>query len=255
VLLRFEDGAALDTYHAGPGEVYVSSGVMMYDIAREEEDSWYVTGVDDSGVSAIGPDYAAPDGRITVSRNDGYIYGQSPWGCLSSQAGVEVTLASSYEKMMAQIDQSAYALVNNPNPADRLHLRVKPDRGAKSLGKFYNRTPVIVLKRGDTWSHVQIGRGQGCMTGYMMTKYLAFDEKEKAQLACVFPQKQLLEERRESGVQIYSKPERNWVTESIFRYRSDDFIIGVYGDEWYVVLRADGAVGYVPQRAFWDGNG
>ena len=251
VLLRFEGGAALDTYHAGAGEVYVSSGVMMYDIEREKSGSWYVTGVDDSGVSAIGPDYAAPDGRMIVSRNDGYIYGQSPWGCLGS---VEVTLASSYEQMMARLDQSAYALVNNPNPADRLHLRVKPDKGAKSLGKFYNRTPVIVLKRGDTWTHVQIGRGQDRMTGYMMTKYLAFDEREKAQLACAFPQKQLLEEHHESGLPMYSGPERSLKTENVFHYRSDDFIIGVYGDEWYIVLRADGAVGYV-QRGFWDGNG
>lgn len=252
VLLRFEDGAALDTYHAGAGEVYVSSGVMMYDIEREDEGSWYVTGVDDSGVSAIGPDYAAPDGRITVSRNDGYIYGQSPWGCLN---GGDVTLRASYEQMMAQMDQSTYALVNNPNPADRLHLRTKADKGAKSLGKFYNRTPVIVLERGDTWSYVQIGRGSGCMTGYMMTKYLAFDEREKAQLDCAFPQKHLLEDQRESGVYMYSRPEQSFITERVFRYRSDDFIIGVYGDEWYVVLRADGTTGYVPQHMFWDGNG
>lgn len=262
VLLRFEDGAALDTYHAGPGNVYVSSGVMMYDIEREKARSWYVTGVDDSGVSAIGPDYAAPDGRITVSRNDGYIYGQSPWGCLNNLGGVEVTLAASYEEMVEQLDQSAYALVNNPDPADRLHLRTKADKGAKSLGKFYNRTPVIILERGDTWSHVQIGRGSSCMTGYMMTKYLAFDEGEKAQLACAFPQKQLLEKYHESGVPMYNTPEQSWKPEDIFRYlsdvfryRSDDFIIGVSGDEWYIVLRADGAVGYVPQRAFWDGNG
>lgn len=255
VLLRFDDGAALDTYHAGPGNVYVSSEMMMYDIERVDVGSWYVTGVDGSGVSAIGPDYAAPEGRITVSRNDGYIYGQSPWGCLNSLEDVEVMLSASYEQMMAQMDQDAYALVNNPNPADRLHLREKPDKGAKSLGKFYNRTPVIVLKRGDTWSHVQIGRGRGCMTGYMMTKYLAFDAQEKAQLACAFPQRQLLEAYQESGVHMHSKPAKTRKTESVFRYRRDDFIIGVSGDEWYVVLRADGLVGYVPQSAFWDGNG
>ena len=255
VMLRFEGGAALDTYHAGEGEVYVSSGTMMYDIERAGERSWYVKGVDDGGVRTIGPDYAAPDGQTTVYRNDGYIYGQSPWGCLSSMEAVEVTLGASYEQMTAQLDQSAYALVNNPDPADRLHLRTKADKGAKSLGKFYNRTPVIVLERGDTWSHVQIGRGSGCMTGYMMTKYLAFDETEKANLACAFPQKHLLEEHREHGIYMHSGPEQSRTTESVFAQHSDDFIIGVYGDEWYVVLRADGAIGYVPQHAFWDGNG
>ena len=54
---------------------------------------------------------------------------------------------------------------------------------------------------------------------------------------------------------MHSKPAKTRKTESVFRYRRDDFIIGVSGDEWYVVLRADGLVGYVPQSAFWDGNG
>ena len=39
-----------------------------------------------------------------------------------------------------------YAVVNNPDPADMLNLRVKPDTGAISLGKFYNGTPVTILR-------------------------------------------------------------------------------------------------------------
>ena len=249
--LGFSGEAVLDTYHAGEGEVFVSTGVMTYSIERVDEGSWALRGVDDSGVRSIGPDYAAPDGQTTVYRNDGYIYGESPWGMLRGQ---DIRLEDSYEEMVAQLDQSAYALVHNPNPEDRLHLRAKPEKGSHSYGMCYNRTPVLVLERGETWTKVQIGRGGMCLTGYMMTKYLAFDEEEKAQLACAFPQKLLLESHPR-GVHMHAEPKHTAVTEHMFAWESNDFIIGVSGDEWYIVLRADGAVGYVSQQAFWDGNG
>ena len=252
VILSFSGNAVLDTYHSGEGVVYVSSGEMMYTVVRADEDSWYLRGVDaESGVRSIGADYVSPDGQTTVYRNDGYSYGSSPWCVLRGQ---RVMLAPSYEEMCAQTDESAYALVCNPNPADRLHLRTKPDKSSYSYGKFYNRTPVLVLERGDIWTKVQIGRGREAMTGYMMTKYLAFSKAEKAALACAFPQK-MLQEGQPNGVRMYAEPNPSAVTGRMFAYKSDDFIIGVSGDDWYIVLRADGAVGYVPQNAFWDGNG
>lgn len=253
VMLRFADGAVMDTYHAGAGQVFVDSGAMMYSVERVDEGCWVLRGMDaKNGVRTIGPDYAAPDGQTTVYRNDGYIYGASPWDVLR---GRDIPLEDSYEEMTAQMDESAYALVNNPNPADRLHLRAIADKGSYSYGKFYNRTPVRVLRRGDTWTKVQIGRGENAMTGFMMTKFLAFGEAEKAQLACAFPQMQLKEEYKARGVLMLADPSRNAESRGMFQYDANDFIIGVCGDEWYVVLRADGAVGYVLQEAFWAGNG
>lgn len=260
-LIRFEGEAVMDTYHAGEGEVFVDFGAMMYSVKRVDEGCWVLRGVDaQDGVRVVGADYAAPEGQISVYRNDGYIYGASPWERLPRtgdvlKADLTPVLSASYEEMTAQMDQDAYALVHNPNPQDRLHLRAKPDKGSHSYGKFYNRTPVRVLEHGDTWTKVQIGRGGAAMTGYMMTKFLAFDEAEKAQLACAFPQLHLREEYRGSGLNMYAEPRGTAVTDRMFRQESSDFIIGVSGDEWYVVLRADGAVGYVPQGAFWAGNG
>lgn len=252
VLLRVAGDAALDTYHAGAGSVLVNTGKMMYAINRVDAGSWVLRGVDaESGVRAIGPDYAAPDGQSVVYRNDGYIYGSSPW---SRPKQMDAALASSYEEMAAQMDVSAYALVSNPNPADRLHLRARPDKGSHSYGKFYNRTPVLVLERGDVWTKVQIGCGGAAMTGYMMTSFLAFDEEEKEVVACAFPQQVLLE-AHPNGVHMYAEPRHEAVTERMFMQESNDFIVGVSGEDWYVVLRADGAVGYVPRHAFWDGNG
>jgi len=36
------------------------------------------------------------------------------------------------------------AVVANPNAADRLNLREKPDTDSKTLGRFYSGTPVTV---------------------------------------------------------------------------------------------------------------
>lgn len=245
-------GAYLDTYHAGSGEVLITDGTMTYSILRADTRKWYLTGTSHDGVSRIGPDYAAPEGMAAPGRNDGYIYGDSPWGDFLPG---RINLPTSFEEAYAQLDQSAYAMVSNPDPADRLHLRGAPDKGAYSYGKFYNRTPVRVLRRGETWSKVQIGTEGKCFTGHMMTKYLAFGEKEKAAVSCAFPQKHLKEEYGPQGAPMLAAPSRNAESLGMFAYKQDDFIIGVSGDEWYVVLRADGTVGYVLQSAFWEGNG
>lgn len=62
-----------------------------------------------------------------------------------------------------------YAVVNNPNPNDRLNLRISPTREALSLGKYYNGVTVKILAYADSaWAHVQVGD----VVGYMMTQYL-----------------------------------------------------------------------------------
>ena len=188
-----------------------------------------------------------------LKRNNEFYYGTHPWNDL-----LEIDfedMPHTVKQAVARMDQTAYALVHNPDPADRLHLRVKPDKGAASLGKFYNRTPVYVLEHGKTWTKVRIGSETDGLEGYMMTKYLAFDEAEKAALKCAFPQKHLKEKYLETDVKMYSEPNGNGRTDSIFENTMGDFIIGVAGDEWFVVMRADGAVGYVLQEYFWDGNG
>ena len=62
-------------------------------------------------------------------------------------------LPNSVEALSAAMDRTGWAVVNNPDPADRLHLRVSPERGAASLGKFYNGT------RCRCWRSEGTGRG------------------------------------------------------------------------------------------------
>lgn len=62
-----------------------------------------------------------------------------------------------------------YAVVYNPNTTDLLNLRLEPDAGAASLGKYYTGVVVQVLETtNDIWAKVQVGN----MTGYMMRQYL-----------------------------------------------------------------------------------
>jgi len=63
-----------------------------------------------------------------------------------------------------------YAVVNNPDPEDRLNLRDAPSREGNSLGKYLNGTVAEILSRpDDTWAQVKIGQ----TVGYMMQDYLA----------------------------------------------------------------------------------
>lgn len=66
------------------------------------------------------------------------------------------------------------AVINNPDPKDRLHLREKASISAASLGKYYNGTVVkIISDAGNGWLKVSIGEGKGILSGYMQTQYLA----------------------------------------------------------------------------------
>ncbi len=69
-----------------------------------------------------------------------------------------------------------YAIVKNPNPQDRLNLRVSPNANSGSLGKYYNGVSVYITGYWDNdWAMVEIGSGEGKATGYMMTKFLVIN--------------------------------------------------------------------------------
>lgn len=81
--------------------------------------------------------------------------------------------------MMLSFGASAlaqWAVVNNPNPEDRLNLRAKPSTDAISYGKYYNGTQVEILSGpSNGWYRVRVGLGNGIceIEGYMKARYLA----------------------------------------------------------------------------------
>lgn len=179
-----------------------------------------------------------------------YYIGDHPWKDLSLDWR---TLPARLEDARMKLDASRWAVVNNPNPDDRLHLRERDDKNAASFGKFYNGTPVEVLRKHDGWVFVRIPGG---FTGWMMEKYLAFGTNGWA-VENAFPRLHSIDEKERftvwnAGYVLRGDPSEAWTVEQ----GETCCIIGVYGDEWYYVWFPElDAGGMMLQSDFWPGNG
>ena len=202
------------------------------------------------GVSMFYPDAAGLFNlwRYVISdESHGLVYdpiGDHPW---SDVTVIDWTaLPQSYEEAVSRIDTTNWAVVSNPNPEDRLHLRTSPDRSAASLGKYYNRTPVRIREYGDTWCAVTV-----CgLDGYMMTGYLAFG-KDMDTVDYAGPWLDFKEEL--TAHRLYLSPSGD----SAYRDCANDtfFIMGVAGDFYHVWLPYTEEYGYVRMDDLWPGNG
>lgn len=157
------------------------------------------------------------------------------------------TLPGTREALAVALNRDGWAVVRNPDPADRLHLRVKPDRSAESLGKFYNGTPLRVLGQEGDWTRVALGLNGP--EGWMMTRYLAFGG-EMDEVEPVFPQLMYVLEQEERQP-AYSAPRKGTEKE----LAGSIYVVGVVEDEFYILLTDLGDAGYVPQSWMWEGNG
>ena len=157
------------------------------------------------------------------------------------------TLPGTRETLAAALNRDGWAVVRNPDPADRLHLRVQPDRSAESLGKFYNGTPLSVLGQEGDWTRVALGTDGP--EGWMMTRYLAFGS-EMDGVEPVFPHLMYVLEL-EDRQPAYSAPREGPEKELAGAIS----VVGVVEDEFYILLTDLGDAGYVPQSWLWEGNG
>lgn len=157
------------------------------------------------------------------------------------------TLPASYEDALLQVDHSSWALVNNPNPVDRLNLRAQPDKMSTSLGKYYNGAPVHILENKGDWARVEILG----VEGWMMTQYLAMGDAMKA-VEYAAPQLQTVE----GGAILHDEPE---VMRSETPVEAGFFsmqIIGIVNETWYHVwFYNEGCGGYFHVSDLWPGNG
>ena len=245
-------GSVLDTTH-----MYNNAYVWMdrngelevgLNVYRDEDGSWRMASKcrdyeEDWEVEWWG---IFSDDVFAAGSNEGVYYGEFPANPRGFAETDVTTIPVTLEDGLARLDRSGWAVVNNPNPADRLHLRAAPDRDAKSLGRFYNRTPVQVVGSEGEWTEVIIGE-EG-LTGWMMTEYLAFGEDMDA-VACAFPQ-DVEPEGDQLRWPVRSVPDEGaeaaW--ETTLRW---DSIIGVAEDQWYIIMAPGmGRVGYVLQSWF-----
>lgn len=230
--------ACLDTYHAGDGVVQVEwdEQNMSAAFARRDDSTWQL-----SWCTCYGPSadihFSANAFGITYFDDDNSE--RMRVGTLTASDLFTVDFAD-LTGAAPDLDQSGWAVVNNPDPADRLHLRTEPDKASRSLGKFYNGTPVQVLDKSGSWTKVQIGFGPTARTGWMMTKYLAFGaDMDKVQP--VFPDLFYREEYEREN-----------------KLDSGFWVAGVDEDgspKQYILLGWDGTVVYVPQAWLFGGYG
>ena len=178
--------------------------------------------------------------------------GDHPWVDVSTTDWN--TLPASLKEALTHLDPSRWAVVNNPNPADRLHLRYRDDKTSRSFGKYYNGTPAEVLRTAGDWAFVRVGG----MSGWMMKEYLAFG-KDAWEVHPAFPglffvgNKESFLVWKESRMLDDPFPaDGDWAVE-----RGETCVImGIVGNDWYHVWFPDlDKSGYMRQSDFWPGNG
>ena len=245
--------AYLDIFHAGDGDISLEWAGQRWQAAyRQRNDGrWQLTWV-----------MHAPDEEETLDYSVAFCGTRQEWSAggtagmtFGTPAGLDLmeadltALPGTEDALAASIDRTGWAVVSNPNPADRLHLRTKPDRSAESLGKFWNGTPVRVLEERDGWCRVEIGT-DGHLTGWMMKKYLTFGEAMDS-VACAFPQVSVKDEYDGWPICLTAEGDENLLTE----VNGDMWVAGVADNDLYVILTDLGETGYALQERFSPGNG
>ena len=182
--------------------------------------------------------------NIERSPNSAWTFGSHPW---SDIAVIDWTsMPDSEWDVLEAMNTEGWATPCSPNYHDRVHLRAAPRKDAVSLGKYYNGTPIRVLDRGETWTHVSIFG----VEGYMMTEYLVFGDD--VPLADNGLYRQVLNEEH---AEIYEWPDRSTAHTTIHAKRGI-MILAVVGDDWYHVWDIrEGKAGYLPVEDVQPGNG
>ena len=235
-------GSSMDDFHAGENEIilYLGGDSFIAGYAKQADGAWrlsWVMGEINYAVSWWG-----------VEWDDHRLIGVLP--------GAELLTADfsaiprTEEALKKALDSAGWAVVNNPNPKDRLHLRVKPDKNADSLGKFYNGTPLRILETKGDWCRVAIGRDG--LEGWMMKQYLAFSQTASAVIPA-FPDLFLREEYEGLDVTAWADSAKK-TPKTIPRGEGWE-IMGVMNDMYILVSKSSGCVIYAPMDWFWEGNG
>lgn len=186
---------------------------------------------------------------VTDSSPIGYenCFGDHPWGDISAIDWN--SLPRTFGEALSVLDTSNWAVVNNPNPEDRLHLRTEPKKTATSLGKYYNGTPVRIVGSQGEWVAVDIFG----VTGWMMKEYLAFGEAGH-NVEAAFPSRVFVFAGGYHGV--FTGPSTDYPFVSSEYPQQDLLVLGIVGEEWYHVwFPEDDVTGYVLQSNWKEGNG
>ena len=174
-------------------------------------------------------------------------FGDHPWADLSAMDWN--ALPHTLEEALQRMDTSRWAVVSNPNPDDRLHLRREPAKTASSLGKYYNGTPVRILAERGDWVQVDIFG----VTGWMMKEYLAFGQAGHS-VKAAFPARTFADDGLYHG--LFAQPATNSAYTNFDEPHGDLLVLGIVGEDWYHVwFPEEDLTGYVRQCDWQEGNG
>lgn len=210
-------------------------------IGRYSSGTWGVTGISDMHGNWMD----VGDEWVSESRYTGpFLFGNHPWSDITQMDWASIPDDTS--NIAEYLDTSRRATPNNPNANDRLHLRTAAKKDSTSLGKYYNGAPLVILSNEGEWTQVRVG-GQ---VGFMMTKYLLTGDAVNQQTPSILKK-----------TNVHPLTEIHWDNEDIPDLWTGDevqglFIIGVVGDEWYLVWDpVTGRCGRILQTDLWEGNG
>ncbi len=154
-----------------------------------------------------------------------------------------------FDRAVQSLETDGYALVSNPDPADRLHLRAAPDKQAVSKGKYYSGTPVYVTQDLGDWVKVMVAN----VEGYMMKQYLAFG-MDMLNVQAAFPPLSIRESLAGKDITVYLRPDAQSDDAGVLTDRGPGrvhiTILGVFGAEWYHIICDNGLIGYLPVSDF-----
>lgn len=235
------DGVSLDTVHSYRNVILNVSGDNTTCLTRQSDGRFSLTNVQGRDIVQLGSDWV-------MTPEDTFLFGAHPWNDLSTLDFT--TIPWTYEQAAKAFDTDGWAVVNNPDPADRLNLHVRADKSAESLGKYYNGAPVRVLERGDEWSRVSVLG----VEGYMMTRYLAFGQ-DMTSVVKAYPELSSLETRENKGTPIYARPDDSQQPVAYATISFYDWIVGLSGSYYHVMERDTGVHGYIRATELWPGNG
>lgn len=131
------------------------------------------------------------------------------------------------------------AIVNNLNPADRLHLRTKASSDSKSLGKYYNGVHVIINSNiSDEWTEVSIGN----LTGYMKMEYLCISGTGDAPKSAM-PVMMVYNPNSAGNLHLREKQSMESKSLGLYSNGTKVTLMG-FNDEWAHVI-VDGKMGFM----------
>jgi len=149
----------------------------------------------------------------------------------------DVIVNQGFDIVNTASSKSNYATVYNPDPTDRLNLRVKANANSDTIGKYYSGYVVTILEYTNMdWVKVSAGDGR---VGYMMRKFLVFDPSRYVKPAMP------MYTMKYKTWKLYASPNSNAKTVKQFTGGETIQVVGIVYDWWHI--RCGGYSGFISQ--------